>query len=453
MESQSRILHDYKPSPTRNGPPERRLPWFVAGLGIPLIALAFILPRTDSGPYAGASMIGVGSQQGSSGPSLQEIIFEPIPRLEPPFVGNMTVLSIRRGDSLDRLFRKEGLSVGDLTRIMKLEDARRHLRLVKPGDAVTIRHDGADVLALSKELDIVNLLQVERTDAGFEARVVERPLEARRVSADGTIRSSLFEAAAEAGVSDRTIMNLAGIFAWDIDFVLDIRTNDSFSVVYEELWREGKRLAEGEIVAAEFVNRGEVFRALRYVDPDGQTDFFTPDGRSVRKAFLRAPVEFSRISSNFNPNRRHPVLNTIRAHRGVDYAAPSGTPVRAAGDGKVIFRGGKNGYGKTVILQHGGNITTLYAHLSGFSRGARHGTRVRQGQTIGYVGMTGLATGPHLHYEYRTAGVHRNPRTVDLPEADPIEPSLRADFESQTRPLLAMLDRGDTKLARNDSGP
>jgi murein DD-endopeptidase MepM/ murein hydrolase activator NlpD len=236
-------------------------------------------------------------------------------------------------------------------------------------------------------------------------------------------------------------MNLAGIFAWDIDFVLDIRTGDTFSIIVEELWRDGKRVAEGDILAAEFVNQGEQFRAIMYRSPDGTVSYFSPEGKNMRKAFLRAPLSFSRISSNFNPNRRHPVLNTIRAHKGVDYAAPSGTPIKAAGDGKVIFRGVKGGYGNTIILQHGGNITTLYAHMQRFNRAARNGMRVRQGTIIGYVGQSGLATGPHLHYEYRKNGVHMNPRTVKLPDAAPIDPALRADFDKVAAPLLAKLDR------------
>jgi len=247
-------------------------------------------------------------------------------------------------------------------------------------------------------------------------------------------------------------MNLAGIFAWDVDFVLDIRAGDSFSVIYEELWRDSEKLGEGDILAAEFINQGQAFRAVRYQDPSGRVDYFTPEGTSVRKAFIRAPVAFSRVSSSFNPNRRHPVLHTIRAHRGVDYAAPRGTPVKAAGDGKIIHRGRKGGYGNAVILQHGSNITTLYAHLNGFSKSARNGSRVKQGDVIGYVGSTGLASGPHLHYEYRRNGVHMNPRTVKLPDADPINPQYLADFQKAAQPLLDGLDNGRRRVALNIPG-
>jgi len=269
----------------------------------------------------------------------------------------------------------------------------------------------------------------------------------RQVEVEGQITSSLFASAAKAGVSDATIMNLADIFAWDIDFMLDIREGDEFRIVIEELWRDGKRVAEGDILAAEFVNQGQVYRGIRYRGVDGQANYYSPEGRSLRKAFLRAPLEFSRISSNFNPNRRHPILNTLRAHQGVDYAAPNGTPVKSAGDGKIIFRGVKGGYGNTIIVQHGGNITTLYGHLSRFNKQFQNGTRVRQGQVIAYVGQSGLATGPHLHYEYRKNGVHLNPRTVKLPNADPLSPSQKAEFLRTAAPLIAQLDRTPAALA------
>jgi murein DD-endopeptidase MepM/ murein hydrolase activator NlpD len=233
-----------------------------------------------------------------------------------------------------------------------------------------------------------------------------------------------------------------------VDFVLDIRENDEFVVLYEELWQDGSRVKDGEILAAEFVNQGETLRAIRYTDSEGRSDYFSPEGNSMRKAFIRAPVDFTRISSNFNPNRKHPILNKIRAHKGVDYAAPNGTPIKAAGDGKVIFAGRKNGYGNCIILQHGGNITTLYAHMSKFSKDGRVGKRVVQGQVVGYVGATGLATAPHLHYEYRVNGVHRNPRTVKLPQANPVAAKYREDFLAEADAMMSQLDMvRQTRLA------
>ena len=303
-----------------------------------------------------------------------------------------------------------------------------------------ITHDDGQLVSLYSALDLTSALKIDRDESGFSARVVERPIEKRKRIAHGVIDTSLFLAGAEAGLSDKVIMNIAGIFAWDVDFVLDIRQGDSFVVQYEEIWQEGQHVTDGEIIAAEFENDGRTIHAIRFIDDTGRSDYFTPSGDSVRKAFIRAPVDFTRISSNFNPNRRHPVLNRIRAHRGVDYAAPRGTPIKAAGDGKVIFRGVKSGYGNVVILQHGGNITTLYAHMSKFAAKARIGSRVRQGQTIGYVGATGLATANHLHYEYRVNGVHRNPRTVALPKASPIDAQYRDRFLASVEPIMEEIE-------------
>ena len=356
-------------------------------------------------------------------------------------------LTIGRGDTLDKLFRKHDLDLGQLSEISRLDEARKRFRKLKPGDEFVITHDEGDLVSMYSNLSLTSALKIERAESGFKAEIVERPIEKRKRLAYGTIESSLFESAANAGLSDRVIMNIAGIFAWDVDFVLDIRSGDNYYVQYEEIWQDGKFVTDGEIIAAEFNNNGRTHQAVRFVDGEGRSDYYTPDGHSVRKAFIRAPVDFTRISSNFNPRRRHPILNTIRAHRGVDYAAPRGTPIKAAGDGKVIFRGVKGGYGNTVILQHGGNITTLYAHMSRFA-GVRVGSRVRQGQTIGYVGSTGLATANHLHYEYRLNGAHRNPRTVELPQADPIDQRYRQQFLATVEPILQELEKfKNTQLA------
>ncbi len=361
-------------------------------------------------------------------------------------------LTIQRGDTLDGLFRKNSLDLGDLVTIARLPAAKASLRVLRPGDVIHVSHDEGRVQALRKKLGHSEELHVTRNEAGeFAADVVELAAEVREVMRHGVIETSLFESAVTAGLSDNVIMNVAGIFAWDIDFVLDIRVGDEYYVLYEELWRDGKRIADGEIIAAEFHANKQVYHAIRHIDSDGRSEYFAADGRSVRKSFLRAPVDFTRISSNFNPNRRHPILNTIRAHRGVDYAAPRGTPVQAAGNGKIIFRGRKTGYGNVVIVQHPKNITTLYAHLSNFDRNAGNGSRVAQGQTIGYVGATGLATAPHLHYEYRVNGVHRNPRTVKLPAAEPIDDRYRDAFLASADDVLQRLDSyKQTQLARLD---
>jgi murein DD-endopeptidase MepM/ murein hydrolase activator NlpD len=370
-----------------------------------------------------------------------ETAFEapPAPDLSGRRSSTMLDLLVKRGDTLEVLFRRNGLSLKDLAAMVALPDAGGALKLLKPGDRLEIAHRDGEVLSLRREIDEIKLLSITRGESGFAASTIEREVDIRTTGTHGQIQSSLFEAGTAAGISDRTTMDMAGIFEWDIDFIQDVREGDRFTVIYEELWRDGVKLRDGEIVAAEFVNQGNSFRAARFRDATGRAGYFTPDGRSVRKAFIRAPLNFTRISSNFNPNRRHPVLNTIRAHRGVDYAAPSGTPIRAAGDGKVLFRGVQGGYGNTIVLQHGGNITTLYGHMSRFGS-ARAGGRVSQGDVIGYVGKTGLATGPHLHYEYRVNGAHRNPRTVALPPADPVPAEHETAFRAATEPLWRQLD-------------
>lgn len=462
MGTPQRFTQDYKTLDLSGRRHIRRTPWFIAGVGVPLICVAFILPKESAQtanpePALQSKSVPIQEPTVETSPAAAEesapadvgvakIESEPPSRQLAETPGNRVTLTVRKSDSLDRLFKRHGLNRTDLANIMKLESARKHLRLVKPGDEILVRESGGKILQLDRQISLSEVLSIERNGDAFAAQMLEHELEAQPVRATGTIDSSLFLAAAEAGISDRTIMNLAGIFAWDVDFVLDIRQGDEFSLVYEEFWQDGKRVAEGDILAAEFVNRGKRYRAVRFKDASGRVDYYTPEGRSVRKAFVRAPLSFARISSNFNPRRRHPKLNTIRAHKGVDYAAPTGTPIKAAGDGKVIHRARKGGYGNTIIIQHGGNITTLYAHLSRFSK-ARIGSRVRQGDIIGYVGATGLATGPHLHYEYRRNGVHMNPRTVKLPDADPINAAYMADFKRTASPLLQQLDNERTLVA------
>ena len=453
----SPIRHDYKQSIHGSDRPARRLPWFAAGLGLPLACLVILLAMRDSGVTAESPELEPASTRITDSLSVPAAAFvpraealaevltpavDPVPELD-PYVA--LTLKVARGDTLDRLFRRNSLSIADLASIASLPDAKQPLRVIRPGDKLEIRHSEGRIRRLYKELDISTALLIEAEESGgFHASIVERPVEKRQMLSHGVIDTSLFEAAAAAGMSDKVIMNLAGIFAWDVDFVLDIRKGDEFYILYEQLWQDGEFVGDGEIIAAEFINSGRTFQAVRFVDPDGRSDYYTPEGRSVRKAFIRAPVDFTRISSNFNPRRRHPVLNTIRAHRGVDYAAPTGTPIKAAGDGKVIFRGRKGGYGNTVILQHGGNITTLYAHMSRFASKAKMGSRVKQGQVIGYVGAPGLVTAAHLHYEYRVNGVHRNPRTVTLPQAEPIRDSYRQDFLAAAEPLIERLNRYKT---------
>lgn len=353
---------------------------------------------------------------------------------------NWLSAAVRRGDNLSSIFNRHGVSAQDLGQVMALGGDTRALKKIFPGTEVRLQiSDDGRLNALVYPIGDARELRVERTDAGFTATTIEHEIEKRIVQASGEIHDSLFMAANRAGLSDNLIMELASIFAYDVDFGLDIRESDRFSLIYEELYVEGEKLRDGNILAAEFVNRGKGFRAVRYVDADGNSDYYSPDGKSLRKAFLRSPVAFTRVSSRFSLGRYHPILNTIRAHKGVDYAAPIGTPVKATGDGKILFKGPNGGYGKTVVIQHGSRYSTLYAHLSKFAR-INRGQRVSQGQVIGYVGATGLATGPHLHYEFRLNGIHRNPLTVKLPNAAPLASAYLDDFTHQASPLLAQLD-------------
>jgi murein DD-endopeptidase MepM/ murein hydrolase activator NlpD len=336
---------------------------------------------------------------------------------------------VRRNETLDQIFRRLELSLTDLANVRSLDGARAALDRLRPGDLLTLVHRGGELIGLERALSLNQTLKISRdADKGFIASVEEVPLERQSATATGTIESSLFAAGSAVGLRDATTMELAEIFRWDIDFVLDLREGDSFKVIYEKLLRDGQYVGDGEILAAEFVNDGTRFRAVRYVNASGKTDFYTPDGKSLRKAFLKAPVQFSRISSVFNPNRRHPLLNRIRAHRGTDYAAPIGTPVRAAGTGHVRYRGVKGGFGNVVELEHSGQVVTRYGHLSRFAKGVATGARVEQGQIIGYVGKTGLATGPHLP-RVRFARRVPDPRSCCARQARP------ADRQSMRRSL------------------
>jgi murein DD-endopeptidase MepM/ murein hydrolase activator NlpD len=347
---------------------------------------------------------------------------------------------VGRNDTLDQIFRRLKLDLADLASLRALPGLKAQLDRLRPGERLHLEHQDGVLFGFRRELSASETLRVKREPTGFLADVLENPLEVEVRTVRGVIDSSLFEAVQASGAHDQTALTLSEIFAWDIDFVLDIQRGDSFVVTYEEVSQDGKYLKDGEVLAASFTNQGREYRAVRYIDPEGRTHYFSPDGLSVRRAFLRAPVQFSRVSSGFNPRRRHPVLNRIRAHKGVDYAAPTGTPVRASGDGRIRFAGRKGGYGNVVEIAHAGEVVTLYGHLSRFAKGARTGMRISQGDVLGYVGMTGLASGPHLHYEYRLRGVHKNPQTVRLPEANPIAPALREDFLRQTGPLMASLE-------------
>ena len=349
-----------------------------------------------------------------------------------------TVITVKKGDSASSIFSKLEI-YGQLHPLLAIPAAQQAFSALHPGKTLRVRKDKNGLAELYFDFSTTNRLHVTRQNNKLVAKIENARIETRQLMARGTIQSSLVGSGLKAGLSSNLVMKLVDIFAYDIDFAQDIREGDTFKVIFKEHYAKGQKLPGGTILAAEFTNRGRTYKALRFTDEKGRSSYYTPEGKSLRKAFLRTPVKFSRISSHFNPRRKHPTLNTIRAHKGVDYAAPKGTPIKAASDGKITFRGTQNGYGKTIILKHGKTYSTLYGHLSRFKSGQKKRQWVRQGEIIGYIGKSGLATGPHLHYEFRVNGTHKNPLTVKLPPASPISKQSRAAFEKQTRALTAQL--------------
>ena len=362
-----------------------------------------------------------------------------------------TIIKIKSGHSLSAIFKKHKFSHQDLYRIMQKGKISKALRNLQPGRTLEIEsNEQGQLYSLSYQVNRLQSINVIRANDDFDIQTVNKAVDKRINFSEGLIKSSLFEAGKQSGLSDALVMEMAGIFGWDIDFALDIRQGDKFSILYEEQFIEGKKYQTGTILAAEFTNQGKTFKAIRFTDKSGRTNYYTPEGLSMRKTFLRSPVDFRRISSRFG-KRKHPVLNRMRLHKGVDYAARRGTPIQSSGDGKVIFKGRKGGYGRVVIVQHGSRYKTLYAHMNGFKRGIRVGKYVKQGQTIGFVGSSGRATGPHLHYEFRVNGAHRNPLTVKLPNAAPIKSAFKNDFIAYAENLLAQLNtHKPTQVALNE---
>ena len=354
---------------------------------------------------------------------------------------NWTEHLIKQGDTLAAIFKNLDLAPTLLHEIVNSSKIAAELAHIRPGQKLKLALDEDGVLRqIILQRDRISSLNIQHSESGYQAEERSREVEHRKAVAQGHIATSLFVDGQKAGLSDTQIMELANIFGWDIDFALELREGDQFYVIYDEIYLDGEKLRNGPILAAEFINQGKTYRAIRYTDSNGETAYYDPDGHTKRRAFIRTPVKFVRISSRFTRKRWHPVLKRWRSHKGVDYAAPRGTPVKATGNGKVVFRGKKGGYGNVIFLRHGGKYTTVYGHLSRFARGLKNGSKVKQGQVIGYVGSTGLATGPHLHYEFRINGVHRNPLTVKLPKTMRLPKKEMARFLEQTRPVIAQLD-------------
>jgi len=357
---------------------------------------------------------------------------------------------IRSGDSFAIAMQRLGHSASTVANIMLTGPAAKQLSHLKPDHLLELYETESGLEQVRYEITPLTRLEIDLTTEPPEAKIVDLPVETRFRHATADIDSSLYLAGKDAGLSDSLIMELANIFGWDVDFTLDLRQGDRFTVVYSELYLDAEKITDGQIYAAELITRQRQIQAVRYEKQSGAISYYAPDGKSMRKAFSRNPLPITRVTSRFNPNRLHPIFKTRRPHRGVDYGAASGTPVRSTGDGKILFRGKKSGYGNTIIIQHGQRYTTLYAHLKSFSRKIRQGSSVKQGQTIAFVGQSGWATGPHLHYEFRVNGVHKNPLTVKLPAADPIRPGEKRRFLAQVKPYIEQLNALSSQQPANN---
>lgn len=419
-----------------------KLRWFVTLSTLPLLGVvtAFgIMPQTDAGSRA------------------QKAVFEDIALpSSAPAAGNATTFwrneRIQRGDTIAELLLRlnvEDQAASDYLR--KNKDAEG-LRQLGVGKEVQVETDANGALLALRFLgNDTNQVVIEKSGETFRTRTLPAQTEQRVLIRTGEIKTNLFAATDEVGLPDPAANQLADIFGGDIDFHRDLRKGDKFTVIYEMTYINGEAARTGRILSAEFVNHGHAYRAAYFQTTEFTGDYYSPEGKSMRKAFLRSPIEFSRVSSGFSHSRFHPVLNKWRAHKGVDYAAPIGTKVKVTSDGVVSFVGNQGGYGNVVMVNHQGRYSTVYGHLSRFAGGIRKGQHLGQGQIVGYVGMTGLASGPHLHYEFKQSGIQRDPLKVALPDGKPVSEVQMSDYTEKTGDLLARLDMlRNTRIARLD---
>lgn len=443
-------IYSPTPQPSSNGKYPRKHIALAAAVGVLLGFALSIAPQSDASAKRVVVKLPspVISEMRNDAPVVAEAVEEQgttvaqsasIPAAE--VNSRMHEYQVQRGDSLSQIFQRAGLSPTELDMIVSQPKASKALSRLQPGQKFMVELDPSGKLnSLTLKVSRTDTLVVSRKDSGaFNIDwEVKKPVPFTTYT-QGTIRSSLFQAGKDAGLNTLMTMEIAKIFGWDIDFALDIRKGDSFRVIYEELFVDGQKVRDGKILAAEFVNQGKKYSAVRYERKDGSFDYFSAEGNTLKKAFLRTPIDFARISSHFSLARMHPVLHMLRAHKGTDYAAGYGTPIKATGDGSVRLAGRQGGYGNVVVVDHGRGYQTLYAHMQKFGGSIRNGARVRQGQVIGYVGSSGLASGPHLHYEFHVNGQVRNPVTVALPESLPIAGPDRLAFNKQSKSVLKQL--------------
>ncbi|MCE9677935.1 peptidoglycan DD-metalloendopeptidase family protein [Shewanella sp. AS1] len=344
--------------------------------------------------------------------------------------------TVRSGDTLAALFKRADLTPKDVYEITQLPKAKKNLLKIMPGEEIEIvKNQAGELTKLRYHLDAISTLVISKQEDGYSENVTSKQVENRTRFANATINNNFWNAGVGAGLTPNQIMQLATIFGWDIDFALDLREGDTFAILFEETYADGVFLKNGNILAAEFINQGDRYTAVRYTDGN----YYSDDGRSMRKAFLRSPVDFKYVSSSFNPRRLHPVTGQVKAHRGVDYVAAVGTPIKSAGDGRVIKSGYSQYNGNYVFIKHNDTYTTKYLHLK--KRKVKQGQSVKQGQIIGTLGATGRVTGAHLHYEFIVNGVHRNPRTVKLPQSQAINSKEKPQFLALSQQLMAQLEK------------
>ena len=336
--------------------------------------------------------------------------------------------TVKKGDSLSVIFEEKQVPLNTAYKIFDF-DQNSLLSNIVPGDIMEFNYMGNDLLSIEIIKDEINSILI-KTDTEISIKKIKKEIQTITSFGFGEIKDSFYKSAKDVGIPDSIIMDFAFIFGWDIDFIFDVRQGDKFSVIFETDYSEGERISSGDIVLAEFINKDKKFIAQRFFDDIQGKQYFNEKGENVKKAFLRAPLDFAYISSHFNPNRMHPILHRIKAHNGVDYAAKRNTPVKASGDGVISFIGRQSGYGRTVEIKHGGNIKTLYAHLEKFNTKLKVGSKVKQGEIIAYVGDSGQATGPHLHFEFWQGEIRTDPVKVKLPSAKPVNNSQKNEFNN-----------------------
>lgn len=419
--------------------PNKRERWFFPVLVFPLIvgALAYVLSKELPRKVMETPLPTLATTAARTAATPAPVVV-PVKKVDIDYV-------VKPNDTLGQIFAQLKIDVTDLPAILNAPAVREKFKPLKPGDKLMLALENGVLHGMHRRISETETLSIIRSSNGFTAKVVTKPIEIKTAQVRGTFNSSLFASGRAVGLTPELVQQLANdIFGWDIDFALDVRPGDRFNIVYEQKYRDGEYLGDGRIVAAEFISRSETHRAIYYSSSDKKIDgYFTPDGRRVNRQFMRTPIDFTRSNSNTAEHRS--VINTMNTHHGIDYMAPMGTAIKAVGDGTVRFAGVNGEYGNVVIIEHGAKTSTLYAHMSTFARGLHTHQRINQGEVIGYVGNSGSATAPHLHYEYRVNGIHTDPRTAETPEAASIPAQYLEDFRSKSVTLLAHLERpGET---------